>query len=302
MKALLEYLLEFLCMGTSSLLMLQLYASTKRKNELRRLEYMLAEAARETPAQRKPLFPLPERLERKLIRAGLQPGRKQICAVAVAFVVTVTAICTVFGVLPGFLAAACLVATAWAAMEWRTARRLKALSDCMLGFLERMRQLLAVGNSLAVALVRASENSPPIMVENMASTLRRIDNGSGVSESLERCASDLELYEMYLLATAARTNLRFGGSMTTILRNIMENIQKRSAIERELRANTTQIRISAWVLGLLPILIATLVMLTNPGYSHWFLINPAGHAMILYAIASQLIGAWCMRLITRTRY
>jgi tight adherence protein B len=172
----------------------------------------------------------------------------------------------------------------------------------MLGLLERMRQLLSVGNSLSTALERAVENSPPIVTKCLTPTLRRIANGSGVAESIERCAAELDLYELHLLATAARTNLRFGGSMTAILRNIIENIRKRASIERELRSNTTQIRASAWVLALLPVLVATLVMLTNRDYSSWFLATDQGHTMIGYAIASQIGGIWCMRQITRAQY
>jgi tight adherence protein B len=133
-------------------------------------------------------------------------------------------------------------------------------------------------------------------------TVRRINNGAGLADSLERCAAELDLYELHLLATATRTNLRFGGSMTAILRNIIENIRKRAAIERELRSNTAQIRASAWVLGLLPIVVASVVMLTNRTYARWFAETTSGHHMIYYAVVSQALGAYCMRLITRTRY
>ena len=290
------------CLGLSGLLMFHLWASTRRKTGLGRLQMFLGQAVAETRSRSMAPISLPEGLKRRLDRAGLHPSQSQASLVAAISIAAVPLVCATVGSVAGFLAVVSLVVVAWLVLEWRVTQRHKAISDCMLSFLERMRQFLVVGNSLAVALARAAENSPPIMAESVASTLRRIDNGSGVAESLERCAEELDLYEMHLLATAARTNLRFGGSMTATLRNIVENIHRRSAIERELRANTTQIRTSAWVLGLLPILIATLVMLTNRGYSQWFLSNRAGHAMILYAVVSQLLGVWCMRLIAKTRY
>ena len=69
-----------------------------------------------------------------------------------------------------------------------------------------------------------------------------------------------------------------------------------------MRAGTTEIRSSAWVLAALPLFVATIVMLTNSAYARWFLETGTGHKMIAYAIVSQLIGAWLMRLVTRTRY
>jgi tight adherence protein B len=83
---------------------------------------------------------------------------------------------------------------------------------------------------------------------------------------------------------------------------MIENIRRRAAEERELRAHTTQTRASAWVLALLPLLVAGLVMGTNRDYGRWFLDTASGHHMILYAVVSQMLGILVMRAITRTRY
>jgi tight adherence protein B len=83
---------------------------------------------------------------------------------------------------------------------------------------------------------------------------------------------------------------------------MIENIRRRSAVERELRADTTQIRASAWVLGLLPVVVGGVVMFSNRDYARWFLETDSGHRMIVYAVLSQLIGVWLMRMIVRTRY
>jgi len=55
-------------------------------------------------------------------------------------------------------------------------------------------------------------------------------------------------------------------------------------------------------LALLPVLVATLVILTNHDYSRWFLATEKGHYMLAYAVLSQIAGAVCMRMIIRTRY
>ena len=301
--ALLTGIIAFFCLTVAGLLIIHMTGARLRLADLHRLEILLAdprEGAAMTGATSERWLPF--FLEHKLVRAGWEPSRRQIIAGAVGLLLAVAAAMTAAGPLAGLLTAATLVLLGLAMLEYRAGVRVRLLSDCMLGFLERMRQLLSVGNSLSVALERAVENSPAIVAQCLAPTLRRIANGSGVAESIERCAADMDLYELHLLATAARTNLRFGGSMTAILRNIIENIRRRASVERELRANTTQIRASAWVLALLPVLVATLVMLTNRDYSRWFLATEKGHHMIVYAVLSQFAGVWCMRMITRSRY
>ncbi len=296
-------LIMLFCLTAAALLVMRLAAAHIRLADLRRLEGLLEIRAERSPQpSKKSERWLPSFLEQKLARAGWEPSQRHLMAAGTIMLFAVVIALAVAGLLAGMLTAATLVLLTWVALEYRAGVRVQRLSDCMLGFLERIRQLLSVGNSLSVALERAVENSPPIVAQCLTPTLRRIANGSGVAESLERVAAEMDLYELHLLATATRTNLRFGGSMTAILRNIIENIRRRASIERELRANTTQIRASAWVLALLPVLVATLVMLTNRDYSSWFLTTEKGHHMIAYAVVSQIAGALCMRMITRSRY
>lgn len=245
---------------------------------------------------------VPATLARKCRQAGWNPQSRDLAAMFIGFLVATGIAIEGFGALGGGVAAVTALMAANGTLEIAARKRIRALSDAMLGFLERTRQLIAVGNSLAVSLERAVANSPPAVAGAMSPTIRRIRNGSGVADSLERCAMEFDIYELHLLATAARTNLRFGGSMTQILRNMIENVRRRTSIERELRAGTTQIRASAWVLGLLPMLVAAIVMLSNHDYARWFLETRPGHAMIAYALVSQLVGAWLMRMITRTQY
>ncbi|MEO7054038.1 MAG: type II secretion system F family protein [Rhizomicrobium sp.] len=296
-------LIALFCLAAAALLAVRLATTHIRLADLRRLEGLLEiRAERSLRPSEKSESRLPSFLEQKLARAGWEPSQRHLMAAGAIMLFAVLAAQAVAGLLAGMLTAATLVLLIWVVLEYRAGVRIQRLSDCMLGFLERMRQLLSVGNSLSVALERAVEHSPLIVTQCLTPTLRRIANGSGVAESLERVAAEMDLYELHLLATATRTNLRFGGSMTAILRNIIENIRRRASIERELRANTTQIRASAWVLALLPVLVATLVMLTNRDYSSWFLATEKGHHMIAYAVVSQIAGALCMRMITRSRY
>jgi tight adherence protein B len=293
-----------LCLLAAIGLVLLAFAQRSRHAQLRRFIAMLALEPAPSSATPPHAFTdrLPEGMAQRLRRAGWAPSRNQalLLGLGLMLAMIITAITT--GVFAAFLLGAAAPLAGAMLAELRGQRRMRQLSDNMLGFLERVRQLLSVGSSLSVALARAIENSPPIVTQSLTPTMRRISNGNGVAESLDRCAAELDIYELHLLATAARTNLRFGGSMSQILRNIIENIRRRATVERELRAGTTEIRSSALVLAALPLFVATIVMLTNSGYARWFLQTGTGHKMIAYAIVSQFIGAWLMRLVTRTRY
>jgi tight adherence protein B len=187
-----------------------------------------------------------------------------------------------------------------AVVDYRARQRMNALSDAMLGYFDRVRQLLVVGNSLSVALSRATQSSPPIIVEFFSPTMRRIANGAGVTESIGQLADELDLYELRLFGAAVETNLRFGGSLTAILANLIENIRRRAAVLREVRVSTSQIRASAWVLGLLPMVVASVVMVQSPDYVRWFIDNPSGRTLLIYCAVSQVLGAIVMRGVVKS--
>jgi tight adherence protein B len=292
------------CVLAAVTLVYMMWAARQRREEFDRLLGLLSIEL--TPARPSSSICIdrlmPQAVARKCRQAGWVPQARDLVVMLGGLAGASALAILRFGALAGVLACLAGLLAAAAMLEMRARRRMCALSGAMLGFLERTRQLITVGSSLATALEQAAANSPPVVAVALAPTVRRIRNGGGVAESLEHCAQELDIYELNLLATAARTNLRFGGSMTQILRNMIENIRRRAAVERELRADTTQIRASAWVLGLLPVVVGAVVMFGNRGYSRWFLETAAGHGMIVYAVLSQLIGVWRMRLIVRTRY
>jgi tight adherence protein B len=294
------------CMLVSASLLYLLWVARARRDEFERLmgllqvEYSPSVVRNDYAAFFHSL--IPRGLNRRLQQAGWQLRPRYITASFLACLVAVGFAIKFVGPAGGGMAALAILGLGVGTLQICARRRMRALSEAMPGFLEKVRQAIAVGNSLSGALERAATNSSPAVAAAMAATIRRMHNGSGVAESLERCAGEFDIYDLHLLATAARTNLRFGGSMTHILRNIIENVRRRTAIERELRASTTQIRASAWVLGMLPALVAAMVMLSNRSYARWFWETEAGHKMIIYALVSQFIGVWLMRIVTRTRY
>lgn len=295
-------LLSLACVLMAGLLLVRLFHVRAKAYDLKRLKRLLITQPEDTQSQANATSFLPDIIATRLVRAGWEPDRRTIFAILGFMAWVIISVLVVGGFLAACLSALILILLGFSFLEWRANRNMRALSDSMLGFMERVRQLLAVGNSLAIALERGVQNSPPVVAQCLMPTIRRIANGSGVADSLARTAHDLDLYELHLLATAARTNLRFGGSITATLKNIIENIRHRASVERELRSNTTQVRASAWVLAALPMLVAALVTLTNREYSRWFLTTDTGHMMIAYAIISQLLGVMAMKLIIQTRY
>lgn len=299
-------ILALLCLGSGAYALFLLWRSRRD----REVEERLGELVARSSAVTKVKLPfgswpdstryLPEFARTRLHQAGIELSADRLTALAFFTFCLWVAISFLLSFFVSTLLTLSIVLVVAAMVDYRARRRMNSLSDAMLGYFDRVRQLLVVGNSLSVALSRATQSSPPIVVEFFSPTMRRIANGAGVTESIGQLADELDLYELRLFGAAVETNLRFGGSLTAILANLIENIRRRAAVLREVRVSTSQIRASAWVLGLLPMVVASVVMVQSPDYVRWFIDNPSGQTLLIYCAVSQVLGAVMMRGVVKS--
>lgn len=277
-------------------------ARTAKLNRLQRLVTIEGEPAAATEAPQIVGRLLPRDVVHKLHLLGIAPDARN-CGLIIGvggLLVTMTGLSA--GPLAALALASALLLTGLMVLNLLAARRVAELGALLPGFFDRVRQFLVIGNSLPTAFVRAVRGAQPRLTDFFAPTLRRMSNGASCSESIRQSAEDIGLYEMRLFATAVATNMRFGGSLTHSLSNLVSYLRKRASIERELRANTAQTRASAGVLALLPVLVAGLIMIQNPDYARWFVTHPAGKHMLVYCILSQIVGVCLMRAIVKTKF
>lgn len=298
-------ILTIFCLASGASILLMLWRQRQAKDVGLRLSRLVtpSESERESGLARND-WPdvttlLPQIVKNRLYQAGIEISKDRFLSICIFALCIVTAAAFAFGIMVALLALISVLLITAAIVDYRARKRMDALSDAMLGYFDRVRQLLVVGNSLSVALARATQSSPPIVIEFFQPAIRRIANGAGVAESVNQLARELDLYELRLFGVAIETNLRFGGSLTAILANLIENIRRRAAVMREVRVTTSQIRASAWVLGILPMFVATIVMMQSPEYMRWFIDEPAGRQMLIYCAISQVIGAFMMRKVIR---
>jgi tight adherence protein B len=186
---------------------------------------------------------------------------------------------------------------------WRLAtQRLSAFVDGLPFFLDALRQLLIVGNSMQQALFRGTENAGPAMQRYLLPMIRRINNGQPMPEAVSWLAARLELPELFMLSTAIETNLRYGGRMSTVLANLIQILRDRARVGRELRAATAEIRFSAIVLGLMPMIVAVMITLIKPSYMMFFIEAEQGPRLAFIALGMQALGILVIRRIMRLEY
>lgn len=184
----------------------------------------------------------------------------------------------------------------------RAQRRVEALIEALPHYIDAVRQMQAVGNSLAQALDRALADAPAVVRSYIAPVARRLELGAPVADAMQVLAERLRVPEISMLAAAIRTNMRYGGSISAVLLNLANILRERIRIKRELKAAISEAKISGRVLIVMPLVAMAVLVAMNPDYIGFFLCDPRGHRLAAIALVLQGMGMLVMRRVMRLAF
>lgn len=267
----------------------------------RRLAYF---AAPRSAVATNPSAPIsvPEKLAPLFEQAQLEVTRRQLHLVAGAGITLV--VIALLAVGPA-LAVAVLAGLPMAAFAWlrgRARKRTDALIEALPYYIDGVRQLQSVGNSLTQSLERAMPDAPLPVRTYFAPAIRRLEMGAPAGETLHQLANRLQIAEVSMLAAAVKTNLRFGGSVGTVLVNLANILRERVRVKRELAAATSEAKVSAKVLIAMPLLCMAMLFAINPNYIDFFLHDGRGHTLATVAGTLQVSGIAAIRRLMRLEF
>jgi tight adherence protein B len=181
-------------------------------------------------------------------------------------------------------------------------RRMAAFIELLPHFLDSIRQLLLVGNSLQQALTKATEDTQEPIQRYLRPAIRRIANGASVVDALESVADRIDLVEFHMVVASVRTNQRTGGSITPVLASLTLLLRDRARVVRELKAASAETRLSAAVLCALPPFAFLFISLINYGYMRYMWETDGGRRLLLIGLGFQVVGVLTMRRLMRLQF
>lgn len=231
------------------------------------------------------------------LRAGVAPGRMlwlQLLLPALALglpagvfggVLALVGVLLPYGVLVYFQ------------MWLRTSRRLTKMVRQLPLFLDAMVRLSAIGNSLESAF----QGALPTVEAPLSDALKRANflilAGMDLEVALVQESRLFRLPELELIAAVIGIAQRFGGRADTVLERMAAFMRDREHAQNEMKAMSAEIKLSAWVLGLLPIGLGLFLIVFNNGMFMQLLRDPLGKKMFITAVLLELTGVyWLYRL------
>ena len=176
-------------------------------------------------------------------------------------------------------------------------RRLKAFTEQLGDCLTTVANALRAGYSFQQAMdVVAREMEPPMSTEfERVST--DLAMGVTLEDALEQMNKRVGSPDYDLVVTAVLIQREIGGNLAQILDTISETIAERIRMKREINALTAQGRFSAWVLIVLPFIVAAFCFTFNHDQSMMLINEELGRIALGVAIFMEFLGYIIIRRI-----
>ena len=178
----------------------------------------------------------------------------------------------------------------WGMVSWRAYSRRNAFTEQLGDCLTTIANALRAGYSFPQSVeVVAREMEPPIRDE-FAQVSREVSMGVPLEAALESMGRRVGSADLDLVITAVLIQREVGGNLAQILDNISDTIQERIRMKREIFALTAQGRLSAWVLLILPFVMALFMYFFSRDHLLVLINDPLGRIALVISLVLEVIG------------
>ncbi len=178
-------------------------------------------------------------------------------------------------------------------------KRKAAFEEQLPDVLDLLAAALESGSSIQQSLeVVVSEADEPAASE-FARVLSAARLGAPLVDSLHAMSERLGSRDLTWTVQAIVVQQRTGGRLADILRTVAEFMRAREEVRRELRALVAEGKLSAYILGALPFVVAAFLLITNPDYLDPLFTTGPGIVMVAGATFMMLIGFYVMSRIIK---
>ncbi len=138
--------------------------------------------------------------------------------------------------------------------------------------------------------------------EPSAGELQRVLNearlGRPVEEALESAAARIRNHDFSESVAAVRIQQEAGGNLASLFDTLAETMVQRVRLRREVRALTAEGRLSAYILGAMPVLLGIFIFAVNRAYMLELFHTFPGKVMLVGGLLLQVVGFfWMYRVV-----
>jgi tight adherence protein B len=178
-------------------------------------------------------------------------------------------------------------------------KRMKQIEEQLPEAADMIGRSLRAGHSFSTALGMVGDEMPEPIGSEFRTAFDQINFGVSLNDALGGLANRIPISDLRYFVIAVLIQRESGGNLAEILGNISQIIRARLALLGKVRVLSSEGRLSAWVLGILPFAVAFLISILNPGFLRVLYTDPTGIKMVGAALVMMVFGVIWMRKIIR---
>ena len=148
----------------------------------------------------------------------------------------------------------------------RITKRRKQFEEQFPDALSLIASSLSAGHTFLRAIQMMCEECEPPLADEFGRVVSETQLGDPLVDALDRMAQRLEVRDVEWVVQAIRIQQTVGGRLADLLHTLADFIRAREEVRREVDVLTAEGKISAWVLGALPVFLLVAISVMNPGY------------------------------------
>jgi len=183
-------------------------------------------------------------------------------------------------------------------VQWKRRRRLRRMEQQLPDALDLIGRAMRAGHALPSGLQMAGEEMADPIGGEFRITHDEINFGVSMQQALMNLSGRVPITDLRYFVVAVLVQREAGGNLTELLDSLSRLIRNRLKFHARVKVLTTEGRMSAWVLCLLPFVIAALLNFANHDFIAVLWTDPAGIVITKILLAMMALGAfWIFKLV-----
>jgi tight adherence protein B len=243
------------------------------------------------------------RLDRQLLQSGLRWSVAQFlgCSALLLAAALVLALCWRAPAFVSLLLIALAPVLPYLFLLRARGARLRKIEMQLPEAADFLARALRAGHSFSNVLQMVGDELPEPLSGEFRFTYEEVNYGVPMNEALQNLALRIPLTDLRYLIIAVLIQRESGGNLAEILNSIGRIIRARLRLLGQVRVLSAEGRMSAWILGLLPVVVMLVMAVVNPRYISLLWTDPVGVKLLWYAGAMIVFAVWWMRSVIRIR-
>jgi len=242
-------------------------------------------------------------LDRLLLQAGVRWSVAQFLGCSLLMLALGLLLPALAGMplLPAIGALALAGALPWMLLMRARRARINKLEEQLPEAADFLGRALRAGHSFANVMQMVGDEMPQPIAGEFKFAYEEINYGVPMNEALHNLALRVPLTDLRYMVIAVLIQRESGGNLAEVFGSISRLIRARLKLLSQVRVMSAEGRMSAWILGLLPLGVLVLMTVTNPAYVRVLWTDPLGVRLMWYAAAVAAFGVLWMRKLIRIR-